>query len=235
MRTVLLFLLAFTTQISARELAPPASARQLIVVSTRSWSDTSGTLQRFERRQSSESWRAVGPAISVKVGSAGMAWGLGLHPNPPGGPRKIEGDKRAPAGIFRLPTAFGFDAKPEGVTLPYLRVVPGIEGVDDPKSRFYNQLVDRADIAKPDWHSSEKMHAVGQEYRLGIFVAHNPNAIPGQGSCIFLPVWKNPNHATTGCTAMPLAAIAEIQNWLRRDGNPVLIQVPREFLPATLR
>ena len=230
MRFALLFLLAFTVRSRAGELTAPANARQLVVVATRGWSDTSGTLRRFERSKARGPWRAVGPAISVKVGRAGMAWGLGLHTNPPTGPRKIEGDNKAPAGVFRLTAAFGSEAKPAGFTLPYIRVVPGIEAVDDPASRHYNQIVDRARIAQPDWRSSEKMDVVGKEYRLGIFVAHNPKAIAGAGSCIFLHVWRRPFHATTGCTAMPLEAVAELQRWLRPGLLPVLIQAPREFL-----
>ena len=235
MRFVLLFLLAFTVRSRAGELTAPANARQLVVVSTSGWSDTSGKLRRFERSHAREAWRAVGPAISVKVGRAGMAWGLGLHTIPPTGPRKIEGDKRAPAGVFRLTTAFGSDPKPEGVTLPYIQIAPGIEAVDDPASRHYNHIVDRTRIAQPDWHSSEKMAAVGKEYRLGIFVAHNPQAIPGAGSCIFLHVWRHPFHATTGCTALPLDAIAELQRWLKPGLHPVLMQAHREFLSESRR
>ena len=230
MRLLLFFLLAFTAHIRAGELTVPANSRQLVVVATGGWSDTSGTLRRFERSKAREPWRAIGPAIPVKVGRAGTAWGLGLHTNPPIGPRKIEGDKKAPAGVFRLTAAFGSDAKPAGVSLPYIHIVPGIEGVDDPVSRHYNQIVDRARVALPDWDSSEKMDVVGKEYRLGIFVAHNPQAIPGAGSCIFLHVWRHPFHATTGCTAMPLDAIAELQRWLKPNANPVLIQCPAEFL-----
>ena len=235
MRFLLFFVFAFTSQIFARELVAPANARQLVVVSTRGWSETSGTLRRFERSHARDPWRAVGPAISVKVGHAGMAWGLGLHTNPPDGPRKIEGDKKAPAGVFRLTAAFGTGAKPEGVTLPYIRLVPGIEAVDDPASRYYNQIVDRARIAHPDWHSSEKMDAVGEEYRVGIVVDHNAQATPGAGSCIFLHVWRHPFHATSGCTAMTLKSVAELQRWLKPNAIPVLIQAPAESIPEILR
>ena len=234
-RLLLLFILAFTARISAHELAAPANARQLVVVTTEKWCAVSGTLRRFSRSKTGGPWHAVGPAISVKVGSAGMAWGLGLHKNPPKGPLKIEGDKKTPAGVFRLTSAFGYDAKPEGVSLLYIQLLASVEGVDDPKSRYYNRLVDRARIAKPDWHSSEKMHLSTEEYRHGIFVDHNPDAIAGRGSCIFLHVWKNPDHRTTGCTAMPRESVAELQRWLRPDASPVLMQAPLGFLPVSLR
>ena len=235
MRLLLLFILALTAQISAQELAAPANARQLVVVATEKWSDTSGTLRCFSRSKPRGPWLAVGPAIAVKVGSAGMAWGLGLHKNPPNGPLKIEGDKKTPAGVFRLTSAFGYDTKPAGVSLPYIHLLSSVEGVDDPKSRYYNRIVDRTRIAKPDWNSSEKMRLSTEEYRHGIFVAHNPHSISGRGSCIFLHVWKNPDHSTTGCTAMPRGSIAKLQCWLRPDASPVLMQAPRAFLPPSLR
>ena len=235
MRFLSLFFLAFAVRLSASELAVPRDSRQLVVVTTHGWGDSSGTLRRFVRSDAREAWRAVGPAISVKVGRAGMAWGRGLHANPSTGPRKIEGDKKAPAGVFRLTAAFGYGARPAEVTLRYIRVTPGVEAVDDSHSRFYNQIVDRTRIANPDWRTSEKMRLKSDEYRFGIVVAHNPKAIPGAGSNIFLHVWRNPNHATTGCTAMPLEVIEELQRWLTPRAKPVLVQAPRVFLPIELR
>lgn len=234
MRLLLILLFTFATPVFAQRLVAPENSRQLVVVSTRDWADSSGMLQRFSRSGPHEPWRAVGPAIPVKTGRAGMGWGLGLHAVPPAGPRKVEGDKKAPAGVFRLIAAFGYDEKPAGVTLPYTRALPGVEAVDDPRSRFYNRIVDRARIAHPDWLSSEKMRPASNDYRLGIVVDHNPRAIPGAGSCIFLHVWRNPTRGTTGCTAMPLEKLAELQRWLRPDAHPVLIQAPREFMPETL-
>ena len=235
MRFLLLLFVAIGSRTFARELVAPSDARQLVVVATREWGDSSGTLRRFARGNVREQWREEGGAVPVKIGRAGMAWGLGLHTNPSAGPRKIEGDKKAPAGVFHLTAVFGSDAKPAGVTLPYIRVVPGIEAVDDPDSRYYNRIVDRARIAHPDWLSSERMRGTYGDYRLGIVVAHNPNCQPRAGSCIFLHVWRNPWRGTSGCTAMPLDAIAELQRWLVPEARPVLMQAPREFLPPAFR
>ncbi len=235
MRFHLLILLACAPQICASELAAPAAARQCVFVATRGWSDTSGTLRRFSRSSSREPWRAAGPAISVNVGRSGLAWGLGLHTVPSDGPRKVEGDGKAPAGVFRLTAAFGYDEKPAGVSLPYIRGGPDIAAIDDPHSRYYNRIVDRTRIAKPDWNSSEKMRPDSEDYRLGIVVAHNPRAVPRAGSCIFMHLWRGPGRGSAGCTTMPRDAIAELQRWLRPAAHPVLIQAPREFLPVSLR
>ena len=40
-------------------------------------------------------------------------------------------------------------------------------------------------------------------YTWVIDVAHNPSRVPGEGSCIFLHVWKDADSPTVGCTAMP--------------------------------
>ena len=235
MRFQLLILLASASQIFAGELVAPATARQSVVVATHGWSDTSGTLRRFSRSDARGPWHAVGPAISVNVGRSGLAWGLGLHTIPADGLRKVEGDGKAPAGVFRLIAAFGYDEKPAGVSLPYIRGGPDIEAIDDPQSRYYNRIVDRTRIAKRDWNSSEKMRPDSEDYRLGIVVAHNPRAVPRAGSCIFMHLWRGPGRGSSGCTTMPRGAIAEIQRWLRPDAHPVLMQAPREFLPDAMQ
>ena len=234
MRSLLLIFLT-TARVSASELATPADARQLVVVATRAWDSDSGTLRRFARSAEDQPWRAVGRVVPVNVGRAGMAWGLGLHTTPTGGPQKAEGDGKAPAGVFRLTTAFGYDAKPAGVTLPYIRARVGVEAVDDPHSRYYNRIVDRARLAKPDWHSSEKMLLPCDDYRFGVVVAHNPRCKLGAGSCIFLHVWRGAGGGTAGCTAMPVGDIAELQRWLDPRAHPLLMQAPRGFLPVALR
>ena len=60
---------------------------------------------------------AVGEPTPVTIGRAGSAWGLGLHPAQRG-PQKREGDGRAPAGVFRIGTAFGYADRPT-TALPY--------------------------------------------------------------------------------------------------------------------
>ena len=234
-RFLLLIFFAVTASLAARELAAPADARQIVVVTARGWDDVSGTLQRFARSDAAAPWRAIGDPVPVNVGRSGMAWGLGLHAMPSGGPRKIEGDGKAPAGVFRLPSAFGRDAKPADVKLSYVRARNGVEAVDDPRSRYYNRIVNRARVAHIDWSSSEKMQTDGEGYLHGIVVAHNPRCIPGAGSCIFLHVWRGPGIGTAGCTTMTIPEIVALQSWLDPRAHPVLMQAPREFIPADLR
>lgn len=206
------------------------SVEQMLVVTTKDWTSVPGELRRFERPKASQPWREVGSHIPVVVGRGGLGWGRGLHPvDPASGPAKKEGDGKSPAGIFGLSAAFGL-AEPEkvkGIKLPYLQLLSGIECVDDPASRHYNSIVDRARIAQPDWSSSEKMREIGAEYRLGIVVEHNTELREaGQGSCIFLHIWKGPERGTSGCTAMAGDKIELLLAWLDPDARPVLVQLP---------
>ena len=54
---------------------------------------------------------------------------------------KREGDKRTPAGIFRLGFAFGSEETPNP-DYPFRAVTQESFWVDDPDSRFYNQWVE---------------------------------------------------------------------------------------------
>jgi D-alanyl-D-alanine dipeptidase len=146
-----------------------------------------------------------------------------------GAPAKKEGDDRAPAGIFRLSSAFGYALARSAawVRLPYLALSKQNEGIDDPNSRFYNKLVDRSKVAKIDWRSSEQMRRDDVRYKWGVVVDHNPAAIPGAGSCIFLHVWMSAATLTAGCTAMPESDLVRLLRWLDPARHPILIQMPK--------
>ncbi|HZJ16307.1 MAG TPA: hypothetical protein VFD27_14730, partial [Chthoniobacteraceae bacterium] len=68
-----------------------------------------------------------------------------------------------------------------------------------------------------------------------VVIAHNPKCVPRGGSCIFLHVWSRRGEGTAGCTAMSLAAIAELQRWLDPKAEPVLLQAPVDYIPRWLR
>ena len=253
MRFCLLTLLIVMTASGprAQDSSPvPASARQLLVVTTPSWTSTSGTLQRYARDE--DRWRPVGPEVGVIVGRSGLGWGRGLHGDGSDldGPRKAEGDGRAPAGAFRLSAAFGY-AEAEATGLPYVPTNADVECVDDAASGVYNRVLDRASVAEADWQSHEEMRRSDGLYRIGVIVAHNgpgvdasllpgsdaPAAsepVPGGGSCIFLHVWRGAGTSTAGCTAMPDPALQEVLAWLAAEADPVLVQLP-EAEAAQLR
>lgn len=211
-----------------KTLAKPIQA---VVVTTKDWKAVQGTGQLFERKNTASKWKTIGKSFPVVVGKNGMAWGAGLHELPSDTGRllmKTEGDGKSPAGIFSLTSAFGSIEKPAKLTFPYLKLTSTVECVDDVKSQNYNLIVDRAEIGKSDWGSSEKMLAVGAQYDLGVFVAHNSERLKSGGSCIFLHIWKDSKTGTAGCTAMERTHIERIMGWLDTAKNPVLIQVPED-------
>jgi D-alanyl-D-alanine dipeptidase len=212
---------------------PLRRARQCIVVRSPTWSSPTGELRLFERAGSRDEWKPRGGVVPVVLGKKGLAWGKGaVEMNATSGPRKIEGDNKATAGIFRVGPAFGYAPARNArwIKLAYVPLTKSTEGVDDPRSRYYNRLVDRSKVARVDWHSSEQMLRADDLYKWGLFVAHNPAAEPGAGSCIFLHIWKNSSSATAGCTAMPERNLVNLLRWLDPNARPLLVQLPqREY------
>jgi D-alanyl-D-alanine dipeptidase len=142
------------------------------------------------------------------------------------GPHKIEGDKKAPAGVFNLLFSFGYQHSAPATRLPYRPISPETVTVDDPRSRYYNQMLETTGVRHPDWRSAEKMRLTDDRYKWGIFVGHNLPPVPGAGSAIFLHVWKNSATTTVGCTAMPEKALVDLLHWLDPAKHPLLIQLP---------
>ncbi len=209
--------------------------RQLIVVTSDDWNAVAARLQRFERKSATGRWRALGPAVDAVVGRGGMGWGIGLHgTHSPNEPIKREGDGRAPAGVFFLNTIFGYATAAEAgiAAFPYREVTSSTRAVEDDQSRYYNRLVDAAQIDDIDWRGSELMLRSDNIYQWGVMVEHNWKPWPGGGSCIFLHIWRGPEQGTAGCTAMPLDEMDEIVHWLDWQKRPLLVQLPEKTYAA---
>ena len=209
------------------DLSP--ACRQVLLVAAAAETATTATLRLLERHDSRAAWQQHGAVIPVTLGRRGLAWGLGEHRTPPPDHfrDKREGDGCSPAGIFRIPAAFGeAPAAPAFCKLPYLPITDTLLAIDDPGSRYYNQIIDSAAIpaARRDWAGAEVMHRTGGLYRWGIAVAHNPRNQPGHGSCIFIHLWLKPGHPTSGCTAMSEENILRLLGWLDPAKEPRLVQ-----------
>ncbi|HTF68010.1 MAG TPA: L,D-transpeptidase family protein [Edaphobacter sp.] len=224
-----------------------AGSTQMIVVTTPDWNSLQGRLQRYERAKVGEAWQPVDGAISIVTGKHGMAWGLGAVAldgvQAVSDPMKREGDGRSPAGVFGLGTAFGFATEPlAGMTLPYLSLTASTECVDDVDSASYNRIVDRSKVTV-DWKSSEHMRDVGEAYRWGIVVNHNgianpvsgPQPLRGDGSCIFLHIWKDAAHGTAGCMAMAPANIEALLRWVDPTRKPALVELPVDVYARVMK
>ena len=206
--------------------AIPETTTQLLTAVPPSWDATTAKLQLWQR-QPAEPWQRVGDPWTAVIGANGSAWGIGLHGDtaPIGrtGPQKQEGDKKSPAGSFALRGSYGYAvAPPAGTRLPYTPSDDNTLCVDDPASLHYTTIVDRA-TTESDWHSAEQMHRKDALYTWVIDVAHNPSHHPGDGSCIFLHVWKDEATPTVGCTAMPEARLASLLTQLDPAQHPVFV------------
>lgn len=208
---------------------PWANARQLVLVVTPDWNAHSGLLRRYERVHGD--WQRTGVAVPVVIGRSGAAWGVGLHPAQPG-PAKREGDGRSPAGVFAIGMAFGY-AGTAATHLPYAALHEDDYCVDVSGSPLYNRIVAARDVgADAIAGSTEPMrrdlHVNGdQAYKLGFVVEHNSAGVPGAGSCIFVHLWRSPDSATSGCTALAEPALDALLGWLQPGEHPVFVLLPR--------
>lgn len=204
------------------QLALPEKTRQILLVTTPLWSSTGGTMRRYVRE--GEALRQVGEPVQIRVGERGLAKGRGLPTATPRGlAEKREGDKKAPAGMFDLGTAFGRpQAAPyKGNSWPYRPTTANDLWIDDPKSPKYNQWI-TIGAGETQFGSAENL----QMYTLGLVVEHNTkDTIPGAGSAIFLHPWRDSGTPTVGCTALPEGDLKEILAWLDQEATPVLIQL----------
>ena len=201
----------------------PKESRQLLMVTTNSWSDKEGKLQRFEKIENS--WSKVGRPISIILGRNGLGWGIGIHKIPKDAKFiKKEGDGKAPAGLFSLGNGFGYGHFK--IDFPYEIYNRTDHCVDDSRSIYYNTIIDSNKIKK-DYKSFEYMKLNNELYRYGITVNHNENQVPMAGSCIFIHILSDNGKGTAGCTAMKEKKIVEILKWIKEDKRPLLLQLPR--------
>ncbi len=201
--------------------AQKIDTKQMIVVTTKNWSTSSGSLQRFEKR--ANRWYKIGKAINIKLGRNGLGWGIGVHTTPKNAKYiKKEGDGKSPAGIFWLREAFGYSSF--NVKYPYKVYKESDHCVDDVNSKFYNKIVDSKKIRR-DYRSYENMKFPRNYYKYGIVVDHNKidqrGAKKGAGSCIFIHIKRTP---TAGCTVMKEWEMKQIIRWLKPNSNPILVQ-----------
>jgi D-alanyl-D-alanine dipeptidase len=217
---------AQTTHKHSRKPAKSLPAQQLMVVLTTGWDNLQGRLYAFNKHRGK--W-VLQFSNAVVVGGKGLGVGDGIVPlTNDDAPVKKEGDKKSPAGIFTIGTAFGYADKKDAawIKTPYIRAFDTLICVDDMHSANYNKLVDR-DSAKTDYHSFEYMHRKDDYYKWGLFINHNSDKVAaGDGSCIFMHIWKNDHEGTDGCTAMKEANILRVLHWINADDKPLLVQMP---------
>ncbi len=237
---LLTFFLVLISNLSATAAGPvPENCRQMIVGIARDWDDSHVVLQRFERQ--GKGWKPTGASWAGRLGRSGLIWGRGLHPVPPGAKLKVEGDGRAPAGIFALGHAYGLYQPGQVVRkkgMDYRQIGPRDLWVEDPNSPLYNRHVQMPHAEpKTEWEKKQRMKLNDPAHALKLFVAHNapPKVVPNAGSAIFFHIWRSDGaRPTTGCTTMPEWRLREMIAWVDPDAHPVYVLLPRAEY-ATLR
>ena len=198
---------------------------QLLVVVNSSWDSLQGKLYAFKKEHGKWRLQFSNPIV---IGSKGLAIGDGLIKLNIQGPVKHEGDKRSPAGIFSIGTAFGYAGKKDAAWIKnrYVQAFDTLICVDDANSSNYNKLVDK-DTARHDYNSFEYMHLKKVYYKWGLFINHNSGkVVPGDGSCIFMHIWEDDHTGTDGCTAMAEGNMLRVLHWINAKEKPMLVQMP---------
>ncbi|HLD69441.1 MAG TPA: L,D-transpeptidase family protein [Candidatus Omnitrophota bacterium] len=135
---------------------------------------------------------------------------------------KREGDGQTPTGIYAIRRAFGY---PENIStsLLYRQATDNDFWVDDYNSAQYNQWVEGAPQAK----SFERLKRDDDLYKYAIVIEYNTDPmINGYGSAIFLHIWRDRDHETSGCVAVSEENILKLLSWLSIDQNPMIVLNP---------
>jgi L,D-peptidoglycan transpeptidase YkuD (ErfK/YbiS/YcfS/YnhG family) len=202
---------------------PLASATKLVLVSAERMTSTTASLQRFARATAGASWQAVGGPQTALIGYSGIAWAPVFHSFARDRePTKVDGDRRVPAGFFKIGRSFGFTAssRPD-----YLRITTGTVCVDDASSPAYNTIASRAKVG---WKvHGENMWRI-PEYKVGLLVDYPTDARARAGSCIFIHRWVKGATGTHGCVALPEPQVAALQDFTQ--SGAVLAVLPRQAL-----
>ncbi len=162
----------------------PQEARMLVVVEGLSGSDCGV----YAYELTAEGWmlRLCTPGI---MGRNGMS------------SHRTVGDKTTPVGLFQLNTPFGQCAPREGFPADYIQVNKSHVWSDSA-----NRLVE--DAREGGEHVGRAGYAGHYDYVLD--AGFNRNAVPGQGSALFLHCLKESAVDTSGCVAIPKEFMAQI-------------------------
>jgi L,D-peptidoglycan transpeptidase YkuD (ErfK/YbiS/YcfS/YnhG family) len=228
MRKGKVLIFAATTILASPVYADPcpdriAEASRLVLLTTLSMDTQLATMQLFTRQSTNKPWKRVSAAEPAVVGKAGLGWGYSfVHLKDREEPEKIEGDKRTPAGFFRIGVSFGFapSQRPGYIELKSGETVC----VEDPSSPFYNTITRRSEIGSVE---ADDMRS-SPFYRSGLFVDYPSERATRRGSCILIHIWSAPDTGTAGCIGLPEERVRALQDFSR--AGAVLAVLPETAL-----
>lgn len=185
---------------------PLHRATRLVIITVPDMGSTKATMHTFERKTPADAgWLRSGPPEEAAVGAAGIGWSptyLGWAKKDEA--VKREGDKKTPAGIFRLGPTFGLGAEK---IKDHLQLQPGRNFcVEDPASLMYGKIV--SPTLMRGVKVSEDMATV-PAYKRGLVVNYPALRGAKAGSCVFVHVWDRESIGV----GLPEERVAVLQRW----------------------
>jgi L,D-peptidoglycan transpeptidase YkuD (ErfK/YbiS/YcfS/YnhG family) len=231
--------LADTTHAKASSLADAIAVRprvrQLVTISSPSWSATTGRLRAW-RRPVGGKWVQVHGPVPVVLGYAG--WVLAAD--------RVQSSGTSPAGVFRLP--FGFGRLPDpGTSLRYRQYDANDWWPYEPRDPATYNLFQTHKAATSHWRAdySEHLADYPTQYAMAIAVGFNlPSGVhystlrkqrvakspadTSRGGGIFLHVAGAGR--TAGCVAMARWQVRWLLRWLQPNRHPRVAMGPHGYL-----
>lgn len=210
----------------------PVDCRQAIVGVAKDWDSSHASLTLYEKR--GKSWETAMATWQARLGKNGLAWGRGLHPTiKSSAPGKVEGDRRAPAGIFKIGGAYGYASKTARLEkLPYRQITERDLWIEDPLSPHYNRHLVIENDPSTGWQQKAQMRQNDHAHSLKLYIGHNDAMLggkpePGKGSAIFFHIWRDDGKKpTAGCTTMPEDMLKKLIARIDPDKSPVYVLLP---------
>lgn len=171
----------------------PGSTSQVISVVASSTDSHFAILKRWSRTETA-TWRQVGPAVRVAVGSGGLT------------PVGADSVPRTPLGTWAMDVVLSRD--PGVSRMPTHVLAPGDGWSSCTTCADYDRLSDSGEL----WNGRDSWA------RIAIHIVTNPNRVPGRSSGIFLHVGQS--RPTFGCVGVPAQTALEIARWLDPAANP---------------
>jgi L,D-peptidoglycan transpeptidase YkuD (ErfK/YbiS/YcfS/YnhG family) len=203
-----IFKLDMKTFLASQENKIDKSTQLLLVIDNSSFFSTKTNIYTMEKR--GDKWQMAFEPLDAIIGKNGFA---------PAG-EKREGDGKTPSGIYSLKMTFGYDAT-IGTKMSYRQALADDIWVDDPNADDYNRWVKKTETRAASY---EIMRRDDDLYKYGIVIEYNTSPIiKGNGSAIFLHIWKAKGIPTAGCVAVSEEDIIKILDWLDPAASPLII------------
>ena len=219
----------------AGQIGAPKRVKQMVTVTSRSWSSTTATLKAW-RRDANGRWRSVHGPVAVRLGYHGWVKAA----------QRRQSTGTTPAGRFRMPYAFGRLANP-GAHLNYRHFDRNDWWPYEPRDPATYNVWQWHKARTTRWRADKSEHLWDyyNQYAYGVVVGFNlPSGIryshrkrqwvadhradTRRGGGIFLHV--NGTGSTAGCVSMTRVQMRWLVRWLRPAGHPQLVMGPYSYV-----